>query len=306
MKVVVLLKLSVGVVLFTALVGSAQVKPIVEDKKAIDKCMTDHFPPVWTIAASSVSKRAERVRCTEPSPQLCDIYQGIRGKNRAGLQCLADADFDFNADAARVIITSGMWDEEILTFILENKRGIDLEAKDDSGRTSLYMLTTILGGIMDRGRWFSWDRIYNAAELLLKKGANPDSTWKDGRTSLMFQASSGRTRVLELLLRYKADPNIRSDDGRTALMKAADDPDIINPLLNAGADIRIKDNQGKTAIVHAIENCEPIKATILLKIDKSILNSLDNSGRAPIYYLKSRTGPSAECKKVKQVLSTFS
>ena len=78
-----------------------------------------------------------------------------------------------------------------------------------------------------------------ALELLLKAGANPNSTNANGTTALMIAAASGNSDAVKLLLDEGADANMReAAHGQTALMFAAslNRAAVIKLLLARGAD----------------------------------------------------------------------
>ncbi len=115
------------------------------------------------------------------------------------------------------------------------KAGIDVEAKDEKGRTWLAVY-----GFFDTG----------VARELLKAGANPNSRDDRGATALMRAASYGYEDMVKLLLEYGADTTLKDDRGRTALMYAADGKyvDAIPQLLADGAELDARDNAGQTAL----------------------------------------------------------
>lgn len=96
---------------------------------------------------------------------------------------------------------------------------------------------------------------YQAVELLLRYGADPNIRDSKGRTALMYAVLTDKD-VLDVLLHYGADPDICDPEGRTALMLSVIDGDsedgIIQSLLEAGANPDIQDSKGQTALMWAV------------------------------------------------------
>lgn len=93
------------------------------------------------------------------------------------------------------------------------------------------------------------------AELLLDKGANPNTKVEDDYTSLIGASSGGNKEIVELLLKKGADVNAKNKYGETSLMRATYKgyPKVVELLLENGADMDLKDNDGRTAIDFAKE-----------------------------------------------------
>ena len=79
-------------------------------------------------------------------------------------------------------------------------------------------------------------------ERLLAAGANPKAALLAGETPLMAAARSGNPRVVEQLLAKGADANARGPRGQTALMWAIAErhPDAVKVLLAHGADVHAR------------------------------------------------------------------
>jgi ankyrin repeat protein len=92
------------------------------------------------------------------------------------------------------------------------------------------------------------------AELLLKKGGDPNIQDKMGNTALMGVCFKRLDKIALLLLSHNAAINQRNYNGATALIYAATfgADSIIKILLDRGADKTIRDRFNKTALDHAI------------------------------------------------------
>ena len=100
-------------------------------------------------------------------------------------------------------------------------------------------------------------------KVLLKMGANPNLTDREGKTALMYACNGWSGDIVEvmptervrLLLQSGADLNIIDKKGKTALFYAVDSyqNDIVPLLLKGGANVNIKDKQGNTAFKLAQE-----------------------------------------------------
>lgn len=110
--------------------------------------------------------------------------------------------------------------------------------------------------------------------VLIRAGADVDTTDRGNRTALIHAARSGHREVVEALIRAGADLEIAEDDGFknrgvTALIAAAQKghAEIVDDLIRAGAKLDRKDSKDKLsddssddgAEVHAAE----IRATVV-------------------------------------------
>jgi len=101
------------------------------------------------------------------------------------------------------------------------------------------------------------NRAYDAAEMLLKFGANINITGRKKReTALMKAAESGNMRLMTLLLPHKPDIDLRDAQGQTALMKAVRGRKMraVQTLLKEKANVNGTDKLGNTALDYARQN----------------------------------------------------
>lgn len=307
MKKTKYIKLCICIVFFSSVVLGQFSQPTQQDSK-VEACLTKYFPAAR--ALDTESKEINYVRCNKPSPQRCDIAYGISQRNYEGVRCLVDAGYDFKVETGKYgsrdipIMNAAYYDVEILKLIFESKIPIDINVKNETGQTTLQFLNSLLGGgLINRGRNFSWERVYKSVEFLLEKGADPNAAF-DGITPLMSQAGTvGRVEFVALLLRYNANPNLQSPDGKTALMMSEDDSEKIRLLLDANANIYLKDKDGNSAIFHAIGNCHTNKIEALLKKDNRILTSVNNDGMTALKYLKMKSS-STKCRELSKFMLT--
>jgi ankyrin repeat protein len=70
------------------------------------------------------------------------------------------------------------------------------------------------------------------AQLLLKKGANPDETDEKGTTALMYAVQFRNIELVKVLLEYKANKSLQDKNGKTAFEFAvfSGNDEIINLL----------------------------------------------------------------------------
>ena len=100
---------------------------------------------------------------------------------------------------------------------------------------------------------------YNAQclDLLIKAGADVNTSFCNDQTLLMFCAERGHSSSLKLLIAAGADIEASDDKGNTALGKAAENrhPECVAALIEAGMDVNAVDRWNATAILHTTFGC---------------------------------------------------
>ena len=121
------------------------------------------------------------------------------------------------------------------------KRKADVNAPQGDGTTALH--------------WAAFRDDVEMAQLLLGAGANVMATTRLGDlTPLFMAAKNGSAPMIELLLKAGADPNSTDSHGTTPLMSAAasGSTDAIKVFLSHGADVNAKETTwGQTALMFA-------------------------------------------------------
>ena len=186
--------------------------------------------------------------------------------------------------------------------------GVDLEAKDDDGRTPLHLaafynenpavIEALLAAGADVKAQDKYKRtpLHRAAqfnenpaviEALLNAGADPKTENNLGQTPLHDAARyTENPEVIGALLLAGADLEARNEDGYTPLHLAAqfnESPAVIEALLAAEADLEAKDDDGRTPLHRAAfynENPAVIEALLLAGAD---LGAKDDDGRTPLH-----------------------
>ncbi|MCP3103006.1 ankyrin repeat domain-containing protein [Myxococcus sp. K15C18031901] len=93
-----------------------------------------------------------------------------------------------------------------LQLILQHQPGLDLNARDESGATPLFLA--------------AWKGIEGAVGHLLAQGADPNIPDVDGNTPMHTAARNGFDRIVGLLLEKGADRALRNANGETAADRA--------------------------------------------------------------------------------------
>lgn len=149
--------------------------------------------------------------------------------------------------------------------------GADVNPKDADGNTALIYLSEPLMYLPVRailhlpGMPTDFEQLYQSTiQVLLDKGADPNTKNYEGMTALLYVVRTGGTRVKDTLghnillamLRAGADVNLRHHYGKTPLMYAAESgyDDSARALLDSGADVNLKDDRGRTALMYAAGN----------------------------------------------------
>ncbi|GFF57943.1 hypothetical protein IFM62136_03615 [Aspergillus lentulus] len=133
---------------------------------------------------------------------------------------------------------------------------------------------------------------YDIKEILENEQVELDEKGPDGRTSLSLAIEYGQYSVVELLLEKGADPNTREDQNRTPFFWATTRRQYLFPrsryshmvkyLLEAGANPGLSDDQGNTplALAAAVGNEEFVKLVVESGLAK--INTQGDEEKTPL------------------------
>jgi ankyrin repeat protein len=151
------------------------------------------------------------------------------------------------------------------------KKGMDVNAREDSDRNALWIATrnddanmvkTLIkaGADLNTRYRYGYSILHvsvekdavAAAEVLINAGADLEAKTEQGKTPLFISASLGR-KTTPLLIRAGADLNAANNDGETALMSAAltGELESIRMLVGSKANVDTSDRMGRTALINA-------------------------------------------------------
>ena len=137
------------------------------------------------------------------------------------------------------------------------EKGIDINKKDEKGRTILFMLSA--------------KRKIDAIRVLLKNNANINIEDTYGRTVLDEAALRSDGIMLRFFLDNGFDINRKNSAGRTLFQDVALEGNykIFQALMNYRPDFNIKDSYGKTVLFDAVEGGD-------INILKDVVNNVDS------------------------------
>lgn len=188
--------------------------------------------PIWLCAQTPEEARAELAR----RRQIFDLSsEEQRNKTIANF---IDVTFDNKQKIVELYLAAGL----------------DINSRDESGRTALFAATTIEGD-------------YTLPMTLLTRGADPNLASENGRTPLLTAIKygdhdaidatrdPGSAQLINALLEKGADVNARDNEGITPLMQAAfiNDAVTVKALLARGASLTPKNENGETALDMALK-----------------------------------------------------
>lgn len=168
-----------------------------------------------------------------------------------------------------------------LKFLIKNRVPIDV--KDISSSTA--MQEAVYNGNVE------------AAILLLKSGADPNTRNSSGNTALhLVMPEASRSKLFSELITAGANPGIKDNYGETPLHIAARvgmSEDIFEKLVKAGADINERNKKGQTPLLLAIERNQTQQVDFLIKNGADI-HAEDKSGESAFVHALSMGLPMIE------------
>jgi len=130
-------------------------------------------------------------------------------------------------------------DRDSVRSLLNQK--VDVNTPQGDGMTALH--------------WAVFRDDLDMAKVLIDAGASVKAVTRNGAiTPIIFAARNGNAAMIELLLKSGADANTTQTNGTTVLMEAAvsGSADAVNVLLQHGADVNAKEKvNGQTALMFA-------------------------------------------------------
>lgn len=172
-------------------------------------------------------------------------------------------------------------DIKILQWLIQH--GADVNFREpETGQTPLHHAAYFSG---------QFDEYIEIVQLLLSKGAFPNSRDSDGKTPLLeaLKVNFKKFKIIQLFIQYKADINARDKEGRTPLHYAVDtnyeNVEILELILKNHGDVHAQTYFNKFTPLLAAANkdsANPDVILLLLKY-KSNINAKDYLGDTALH-----------------------
>ena len=153
----------------------------------------------------------------------------------------------------------GIYEEQLVTWLVENGANVDLQDKD--GLTALHYACQT-------------DNSCEVVSCLIKNGANINACTGNKVTPLMRAAKKGNSDVVSLLIAHGANVDLKDKDGDTAFHYTACEEDSLDKmpmektilkLLNAGASCLCKNSHGLTPLLATSNSSNRTSVLFLIK-----------------------------------------
>ncbi|NNE64914.1 MAG: ankyrin repeat domain-containing protein [Gammaproteobacteria bacterium] len=158
--------------------------------------------------------------------------------------------------------------------------GLDIETRDDRGRTALLLATQI--------------DVAEVARVLMEAGADVNAKDNIDDSPFLYAGAEGRLEILQMMLKHGADLASVNRYGGTALIPAAHHGHIetVRELLKTGIDIDHINFLGWTALLETVILGDGgptyIEITRLLVKAGADVNITDNENVSPLEHAQSR------------------
>ena len=153
----------------------------------------------------------------------------------------------------------GIYEEQLVTWLVENGANMDLQDKD--GLTALHYACKT-------------DNSCEVVSCLIKNGANINACTGNKVTPLMRAAKKGNSDVVSLLIAHGANVDLKDKDGDTAFHYTACEEDSLDKmpmektilkLLTAGASCLCKNSHGLTPLLATSNSSNRTSVLFLIK-----------------------------------------
>lgn len=128
-----------------------------------------------------------------------------------------------------------------------------------------------------------------AAQLMLEKGMDANSTDHAGNTLLLYAIVTENAKVVELLIKYGANINVKINKGCTLLILVArrNYVTIAELLLKNDAKIEETNDDNMTALMHAAESGHTEMVQLLIRYDAKV-RAIGLDGKTALIFSASR------------------
>ncbi|MBR1602517.1 MAG: ankyrin repeat domain-containing protein [Synergistaceae bacterium] len=174
---------------------------------------------------------------------------------------------------------------EIIEILI--KSGASITSGDQLGRTPLMLAAALNPAV-------------SVTSSLLRHGASVKTRDMAGRTALWFAASRNNYQAAELLIDAGANPNEPNNDNITPLQAACERPDfnMINLLIEAGADVNKRDNRRLTPLMRALSAGADAKIIQAFINGRADLSAQDDQNRTALFIAAANNNISADIAEV--------